>query len=118
MRRWDAAAVLAAALFVAAACSSGTDNPVLGDWVIDPGQTGRGAIRAAETTGMDTLTFRPEAIASEETEIPVSYIVEAERVRVVRGDGRGEHLVELLPDKRIRVSLPIGVVAVYRKAGS
>jgi len=110
--------VLAALLFVATACSEGTDNPVLGAWVVDPGQTGRGAVRATETTGMDALTFRPGAIASNESEIAVSYVVEEDRVRAVREDGRGEHLIELLPEERIRVALPIGVTAVYRKAGT
>jgi len=111
--------MLAAVLLVAMACSDEvTKNPVLGAWVVDPGQTGRGAIRATETTGMDSLTFRPEAIASKESEIAVRYVVEEGRVRAVREDGRGEHLIELLPDERIRIALPIGVTAVYRKAGT
>ena len=103
------------ALFLAPACS---ENPVLGDWEIDPGENGRGAIRAAEVTDLDALTFRRDAIASEGTEIGVSYVVEEDTVRVVRDDGRGEHLVEFLADDKIRVELPIGVTAVYRKAGS
>jgi hypothetical protein len=41
-----------------------------------------------------------------------------DRVRIVRGDGRGEHVVEVLPDDRIRVDLPIGVTAVCRRVGS
>jgi len=36
---------------------------------------------------------------------------------VIRGDGRGEHLIELLPDDKIRIELPIGVSAVYRRVG-
>jgi hypothetical protein len=44
-------------------------------------------------------------------------VVEEARVRFVREDGRGEHAIELLPDGRIRVELPIGVRAVYRRAG-
>ena len=50
--------------------------------------------------------------------IPVTYIVEEKRVRAIREDGRGEHAIELLPDGRIRVALPIGVEAVYVRAGS
>ena len=44
--------------------------------------------------------------------------VEGDRVRLIREDGRGEHLVELLPEERIRVELPIRASAVYRRAGS
>ena len=39
-------------------------------------------------------------------------------VRALRGDGHGEHVIEVLPDGRIRVELPNGVAAVYRRAGS
>jgi hypothetical protein len=67
---------------------------------------------------METLRFEAAAVASPGTEIPVSYVVEGDVVRVVRGDGRGEHRIELLPDGRIRVELPIGVRAVYRRAAS
>ena len=48
----------------------------------------------------------------------MSYAVEGDVVRVVRGDGRGEHRVEVLPDGRLRIELPIGVTAVYKRAGS
>jgi hypothetical protein len=102
-------------VLVAAACSQ---NPVLGDWEIDPSQTGRGAILAAEATDLAEVSFRRDAIAAEGVEIPVSYVVEENRVRLIREDGRGEHLIEVLPDGKIRVELPIGVVAVYRKARS
>ena len=64
-------------------------NPVLGEWEIDRVDNARG----------------------------VEYVVEEAVVRVVRGDGRGEHGVEVLADGRIRVELPIGVAAVYRRAG-
>jgi hypothetical protein len=42
--------------------------------------------------------------------------VEEGLVRLVREDGRGEHAIEALPDDRIRVELPIGVTAIYRRA--
>jgi len=102
-------------MFVAVACGQ---NPVLGDWDIDRQETGSSALAAAEATDLLTLTLRSDAIVAEDTEIPVSYVVEEGRVRLVREDGRGEHLIELLPDDRIRVELPIGVSAVYRRAGS
>jgi hypothetical protein len=102
-------------MFVAVACGQ---NPVLGDWDIDRQETGSSALAAAEATDLLTLTLRSDAIVAEDTEIPVSYVVEEDRVRLIRDDGRGEHLIELLPDDRIRVELPIGVSAVYRRAGS
>lgn len=110
------AGLLAAALAIG--CGRGGSNPILGDWEIDRGETRRGAVLAAEATDLATVTFRRDAIAAKGVEIPVTYAVEEGRVRAVRGDGRGEHVVELLPDGRIRVALPIGVEAVYRRAGS
>jgi hypothetical protein len=35
----------------------------------------------------------------------------------VRADGRGEHRVEVIGEDHIRVELPIGVSAVYKRAG-
>jgi hypothetical protein len=109
------AAVLVAAVLLAAACSR---NPVIGDWELDRGETARGAVAAAELTGLVTLRFESDAIVAPGTRIPVTYAREGEVVRAVRGDGRGEHRVELLPDGRLRVDLPIGVTAVYKRAGS
>jgi len=99
----------------AAAC--GPSNPVLGDWEIDRDDNRRGVLLTVESTQLETLSFGREAIASPGTEIPVGYVVEEDVVRVMRGDGRGEHRIELLQDGRIRVELPIGVTAVYRRAG-
>jgi hypothetical protein len=113
--RWKLVGWLAVAV-LAAAC--GPSNPVLGDWEIDRDDNRRGVLLAVEAAELETLSFESEAIASPGTEIPVSYVVEGDVVRVVRGDGRGEHRVELLPDGRIRVELPIGVTAVYRPAGA
>jgi hypothetical protein len=105
----------AAALGVAAACGRG--NPVLGDWELDRAETSPSAVLAAEATDLTAITFRRDAIAAKDTVIPVNYEVEGARVRAIRGDGRGEHAIEALPDGRIRVELPIGVTAVYRKRG-
>lgn len=106
----------AVALFLAAAC--GQRNPVLGAWELDRDETSHGAVLAAEATELTTLRFESGSIASPGTEIPVTYVFEEGVVRAVRGDGRGEHRIEVLPDGRIRVELPIGVAAVYRRAGS
>jgi hypothetical protein len=108
------AALLLAALWLAA-CGR---NPVLGDWEIDRDDNGRGVLLAVGAAEMETLSFQGDAVAAPGVEIPVSYVREGEVVRVVRGDGRGEHRVELLPDGRIRVELPIGVTAVYRRPAS
>jgi hypothetical protein len=101
----------------ATACSREGENPVLGDWEIDRDQTRNGAVIAVEVTDLGELNFRNDAIASKETVIPVTYVVEEGRVRAIRSDGRGEHVIEVLPDQRIRVELPIGVTAVYRRKG-
>ena len=103
-----------ALLGVMAACSR---NPVLGDWEIDTDDNARSVLLAVETTELQTLRFESDSIAAPGTAIPVSYVMEEGVVRVVRGDGRGEHRVELLPDGRIRIELPIGVTAVYRRPG-
>jgi hypothetical protein len=108
-------AAWAAVALAAAACGR---NPVLGDWEIDRAESSRSAILAAEAAELATLSFESGAIVASETEIPVTWEVEGDVVRAVRGDGRGEHRIEVLPDGRIRVELPIGVSAVYRRAGT
>ncbi len=113
-RRLRAAAVLALGLAAIAAC--GASNPVLGDWELDREETARGAVFAVEATELERLSFTREGTLAGNTEIPGSYLVEEASVRFVRDDGRGEHAIELLPDGRIRVELPIGVSAVYRRA--
>jgi hypothetical protein len=110
------AVALAVAFFALAGC--GRSNPVLGDWEIDRDDNSRGALLAVEAADLTALRFESAAIAAPGIEIAVSYVREGDVVRVVRGDGRGEHRVELLPDGRIRVELPIGVTAAYRRAGS
>jgi hypothetical protein len=104
-----------AGLALLAACGR---NPVLGDWELDREVSSRGAVLAAEATDLGTLSLRSDAIVAKDTEIPVTWTVEGQVARAVRGDGRGEHRMELLPDGRLRVELPIGVTAVYRRAGS
>jgi hypothetical protein len=104
-----------AAVLLVSACGR---NPVLGDWEVDPDDNARGVLLAVEAAELETLSFGGSSIASPGTEIPVSYVVEGDVVRVVRGDGRGEHRVDVLVDGRIRVELPIGVTAVYRPARS
>jgi hypothetical protein len=111
---WRAACLLAAAL-AAAACGR---NPILGDWEVDRDETTRGAVLAVEATDLVTLSFEADAVVSPGTKIPVRYVVEDDVVRVVRGDGRGEHRVEVLPEGRLQVELPIGVTAVYKRVGS
>jgi hypothetical protein len=108
-------ALAAAGLVLAAACGR---NPVLGDWEIDREASSRGAVLAAEATDLATLSLRGDAIVAKDTSIPVTWQVEGDVARAVRADGRGEHRVEALPDGKIRVELPIGVTAVYRRASS
>ncbi|MCU0671103.1 MAG: hypothetical protein MUF70_17410 [Myxococcota bacterium] len=110
------AATAAMALAIAACGRLG--NPVLGDWELDRDETSVTAALAAELTDLATMTFRDDAIVAGDSVIPVTWVVEEKRVRAIRADGRGEHAIELLPDGRIRVSLPVGVEAVYARAGS
>lgn len=93
-------------------------NPIAGRWEIDREENRRGVLLAVEAAELETLDFEADAIVSSATRIPVTYAVEGDVVRVKRGDGRGEHRVETLEGGRIRVELPIGVAAVYRRAGS
>jgi hypothetical protein len=116
MRRLVRPLLVAAGAAVALAAAACGRNPVLGDWEIDRAESSRGAVLAAEAADLATLSFERDAIAAPGVEIPVTYEVEGDLVRVVRGDGRGEHRVEVLPDGRIRVELPIGVTAVYRRS--
>jgi hypothetical protein len=104
-----------ALLLLAVGCGR---NPVLGDWEIDAGDNSRGTLLAVEAADLETLHFESDAISAPGVSIPVTYVTEPDVVRVVRGDGRGEHRIERLPDGRIRVELPIGVTAVYRRQAS
>jgi hypothetical protein len=105
-------------LVLAAAAVACSRNPLSGDWEIDPAENSRGVLSAVEAAELSTLRFESDSIAAPGREIPVSYEKEDDVVRVVRGDGRGEHRVEMLPDGKIRVELPIGVAAVYRRPSS
>jgi hypothetical protein len=109
--RAGAAGCLALALL---ACGR---NPVLGDWELDRSDNARGTILAVDAAELATLRFESGELDAGGTRIPVKYEVEGDVVRAVRGDGRGEHRVQVLPDGRLRVELPIGVAAIYRPAG-
>jgi hypothetical protein len=111
MSKW--AVVLAVGLFALAGC--GRSNPVLGDWEIDRQENERGALLAVEAAGLEALSFDGDGATSGETQIPGEWIVEEGRVRLVRADGRGEHAIEVLAEDQIRVALPIGVTAYYRR---
>ena len=112
-RHLSLALALAVGLFTLGGC--GRSNPVLGDWEIDRQENERGTLLAVETTGLETLSFDGDGARSGETEIPGEWIVEEGRVRLVRADGRGEHAIEVLGEDKIRVELPIGVTAYYRR---
>jgi hypothetical protein len=92
-------------------------NPVLGEWELDRGDNPPGTVLAADAAELATLRFERGKIDAGGTVIPVKYEIEGDVVRAVRDDGRGEHRVEVLPDGRLRVELPIGVAAIYRPAG-
>jgi hypothetical protein len=109
------ALTIAAALLVLSGC--GRSNPVLGDWEVDRSETAMGAVLAIQAAQMEKLSFDRGGATSGETRIPGEWIVEEGRVRLVREDGQGEHAIEVLSDDQIRVELPIGVTAVYRRAG-
>ena len=107
------AVALAVGLLALAGC--GRSNPVLGDWEVDRQETERGAVLAVQAAGLETLSFDGSGARSGDTQIPGDWIVEEERVRLVREDGRGEHAIEVLAADQIRVELPIGVTATYRR---
>jgi hypothetical protein len=110
-----AAILLAVAALGVAACGR---NPLLGEWELDRDETPLGAVIAVEATDLATLRFESDALVAPGIKIPVTYAVEGDDVRVVRGDGRGEHRALVLPDGRLRVDLPIGVTAVYKRTDS
>ncbi len=110
------AIVLAVGLAALAGC--GRSNPVLGDWEVDREQTPLGAVLAVQAAELETISFDSGGATSGETRIPGEWIVEEDRVRLVREDGRGEHAIAVLAEDRIRIELPIGVTAVYKRAGA
>ena len=112
-RHLTSAVALAVGLLALAGC--GRSNPVLGDWEVDRQETDRGAVLAVQAADLETLSFDGNGAQSGETKIPGEWIVEEGRVRLVREDGRGEHAIEVLSDDQIRVELPIGVTAYYRR---
>lgn len=106
------AAAIGLALWLA---SCGQRNPVLGDWELDRQATNPGAVFVIDAADLETLSFDGNGAASGDTDIPGEWIVEEDRVRLVRGDGRGEHAIEVMSEAEIRVELPIGVTAYYRR---
>ena len=88
---------------------------MLGDWEVDRSETGPGAVLAVQAAGLETLSFDGDGARSGDTEIRGEWIVEEGRVRLVREDGNGEHPIEVLSEDRIRVDLPIGITATYRR---
>lgn len=107
---------LALAIGLLALAGCGRSNPVLGDWEIDRQENERGAVLAVQAAGLETLSFDGDGARSGDTQIPGEWIVEEGRARLVREDGRGEHAIEVLAADQIRVELPIGVTAVYRRS--
>jgi len=107
---------IALVLLLAAQVACGRSNPVLGHWEVDPQETERSALVAVQATDLSTLAFDRNGATAGDTEIAGTWVVEETVVRLVRADGRGEHRIEVLPDDRIRVELPIGVTAVYKRA--
>jgi hypothetical protein len=116
VRHLTSALALAVGLLALAAC--GRSNPVLGDWEIDRQENDRGALLAVRVAELEKLSFDRGGATSGETRIPGEWILEEGRVRLVREDGRGEHAIEVISEDQIRVELPIGVTAFYRRAGS
>jgi hypothetical protein len=106
---------LALAVGLLALTGCGRSNPVLGEWEIDRQDNERGALLAVEAADLETLSFDGAGAASGETRIPGEWVVEEGRVRLVREDGRGEHAIEVVGEDQIRVELPIGVIATYRR---
>jgi len=104
---------LAVSVWLLGGC--GRSNPVLGDWELDRSETPQGTVLVVQAAGLETLSFDRGGARSGDTEIPGDWVVEESQARLVRKDGRGEHVVEMLPDDRIRVELPVGVSAVYRR---
>src|SRR4029453_9477984 len=100
------------ALLVAAIALSacGRSNPVLGDWELDRSGTEHGALLAVQAAELERLTFARDAVVSGDTRIEGSYVVEEGRVRFVRADGRGEHVIARLPEDRTGVARAAGAL--------
>jgi hypothetical protein len=82
--RWLAAALLAIAL------GCGPANPLLGEWEVDPLQTGAGALAVVRQSGDDHIVFEADRVRLGPTELPVRYEVEENLVRLfVTGLARG-----------------------------
>jgi hypothetical protein len=114
--RWGISALLVAALLaVSTAC--GPSNPVLGEWEMDPRQTSPEAAAFTRQAGFDRISFERDRVLTGDVELSVRYVVEEDRVRVVRTDRDHEDVVELLDDGLIDVEVVPGINVVYRRAG-
>jgi hypothetical protein len=101
---------------IALALAACTDaNPLIGEWTMDRADTAPGAAALATKSGLDHITFAPTTVLAGDTELAVDYIVEGDRIRIVRRERDYEDLVELLEDGRIRVHLPAGIPVVYKR---
>jgi len=114
--RWGVLGLLVAALLaVSTAC--GPSNPVLGEWEMDPRQTSLGPAAFTRQAGFDRITFESDRVLTGDVELSVRYVIEEDRVRVVRTDRDHEDVVELLDDGLINVEVVPGMPVVYRRAG-
>ena len=84
---------------------------------MDSDQTSLGAAAFARQAGFDRITFESDRVLTGDLELQVRYVVEEDRVRIVRRDRDHEDVVELLDGGLINVELPPGIPVVYRRAG-
>lgn len=118
-RRWAVVVGLVgavAALAAVAGCRGGVRNPLLGSWELDADRTGPGIAAFVRKMGDSHIEFTSDHVQIGETELPVRYVVEEHRVRVIRTDRQHEDMVDLLEGGAIRVHFPAGYEAVYRRA--
>jgi hypothetical protein len=113
--RWAAVVGIAAVLAAGAACRGGAKNPLLGSWELDADQTGVGVAAFVRQMGDEHIEFAPDRVRIGDAELPVRYVVEKDRVRVIRTDREHEDRVELLGGGAIRVYFPAGYEAVYQR---
>jgi len=104
---------LAVGLSALAGC--GRSNPVLGGWELDRQETALGAVLAVQRPVSRRSPSTATAPRAARPRSPANGSLEEGRVRLVREDGRGDHAIEVLSEDQIRVELPIGVTAYYRR---
>ena len=110
---WAAAALLLAVPAGAQPAQPAATKPtILVIWGDDTGPLTR---KRMETVDEEFLAAGL-AWMEKQTQAGTPWIVEEGRVRFVRADGNGEHVIETLDEDRIDVDLPIGVHAIYKRA--